>query len=98
MHKNTCEIYDYMVKFAYTKCKYLHYKEVVMKKRITVIVLATALLFSLLIFPALAEEYKLGDVNRDGEVTIKDVGMLRLYLADKIDENALHLDFHWRTC
>ncbi len=63
-----------------------------MKKRITVIVLATALLFSLLIFPALAEEYKLGDVNRDGEVTIKDVGMLRLYLADKIDENALHLD------
>ena len=63
-----------------------------MKKRITVIVLAAALLLSLLIFPAQAGEYKLGDVNGDGEVTVKDVGILRLYLADKVDENALHLN------
>ncbi len=48
------------------------------------IALAAAMLFSLLIFPAQAEEYKLGDVDRDGEVTIRDVGVLRLYLADKI--------------
>ena len=33
-----------------------------------------------------------GDVDGDGEVTIRDIGMLRLYLADKIDEESLLLE------
>lgn len=62
-----------------------------MKRRVMVIILVAAMLFSLLIFPAQAEEYKLGDVDGDGEVTIRDVGMLRLYLADKTDADTLNL-------
>ncbi len=31
-------------------------------------------------------EYTLGDVNGDGEVTVRDVGLIRLYLADKLPE------------
>ena len=62
-----------------------------MKKRVMVIALAAAMLFSLLIFSAQAEEYKLGDVDGDGEITIRDVGILRLYLADKVNADSLDL-------
>lgn len=34
----------------------------------------------------------LGDIDGDGEVTIRDIGALRLYLADKIDGEGLLLD------
>ena len=32
------------------------------------------------------------DIDGDGEVTIRDIGALRLYLADKIDGEGLLLD------
>lgn len=57
-----------------------------MKKRILVIIMAAAMVFSLMIFPAGAADYKLGDVNSDGRVTPADVTALRLYLAGKTDE------------
>ena len=58
----------------------------IMKKRILVIIMAAAMIFSLMVFPAVAADYKLGDVNGDGRVTPADVTALRLYLAGKIDE------------
>lgn len=33
--------------------------------------------------PSVTPSYKKGDVDGDGEITIRDVGILRLYLADK---------------
>lgn len=60
-----------------------------MKRRVMVVALAAAMLFSLLIFPVQAEEYKMGDVDGDGEVTVRDVGVLRLYLADKVGADTL---------
>ena len=58
-----------------------------MKKRLLVIVMAAAMLFSVMVFPAQAAEYKLGDVNGDGRVTPADVTTLRLYIAGKLDQN-----------
>ena len=34
--------------------------------------------------PNVTPSYKKGDLDGDGEITIRDVGILRLYLADKI--------------
>lgn len=56
-----------------------------MKKRLMVIVMAAAMIFSLLVFPMQAADYKLGDVNGDGRVTPADATALRLFIAGKLD-------------
>lgn len=57
-----------------------------MKKHILGIIMAAVMIFSLMIFPAGAADYKLGDINGDGRVTPADVTALRLYIAGKTDE------------
>jgi len=50
-------------------------------KKTLAFVIAAVILFSCIVVPSFAEEYKLGDVNRDGKFNAHDVSLMMKVVA-----------------